>query len=24
LPTTDPQVAGKIWNDNGILKVSSG
>lgn len=24
LPTTDPQVAGQLWNDNGTLKVSSG
>ena len=24
LPTSDPAVAGKIWNDNGILKVSLG
>ena len=24
LPTTDPQVAGQLWNDNGTLKISSG
>ena len=24
VPTTDPQVAGQIWNDNGIVKISSG
>lgn len=24
LPTSDPRVAGAIWNDNGIMKVSSG
>ena len=24
LPTSDPQVAGQLWNDNGTLKVSSG
>ena len=24
LPTSDPQVAGAVWNDNGILKISAG
>ena len=24
VPTSDPQVAGQLWNDNGTLKVSSG
>lgn len=24
LPTTDPAVAGALWNDNGSLKVSAG
>lgn len=24
LPTSDPQVAGQLWNDNGVLKVSAG
>lgn len=24
IPTTDPQTAGLVWNDNGVLKVSSG
>lgn len=24
LPTTDPVVAGRVWNDNGVLKVSAG
>ena len=24
LPTSDPQVAGQLWNDGGILKVSAG
>ena len=24
LPTSDPQVAGAVWNDNGVLKISSG
>lgn len=24
LPTTDPQVAGQVWNDNGTLKISTG
>ena len=23
LPTSDPQVAGALWNDNGVLKISS-
>ena len=24
LPTTDPQVAGELWNDNGTVKISAG
>lgn len=24
IPTTDPQVAGQVWNDNGTLKISTG
>lgn len=24
LPTSDPQIAGLLWNDGGVLKVSSG
>lgn len=24
LPTTDPQDAGRLWNDSGVLKISSG
>tara|TARA_R100000458_G_C8023582_1_gene82226 strand:+ start:322 stop:486 length:165 start_codon:yes stop_codon:yes gene_type:complete len=24
LPTSDPGVAGRLWNDSGTLKVSSG
>ena len=24
IPTSDPLVAGRIWNDSGILKVSTG
>ena len=24
IPTTDPQTAGSVWNDNGILKISAG
>lgn len=24
LPTTDPQVAGELWNDSGTVKVSAG
>lgn len=24
LPTSDPQVAGALWNDNGVLKISAG
>lgn len=24
LPTTDPHVAGALWNDNGTLKISAG
>lgn len=24
LPTSDPQVMGVLWNDNGVLKVSAG
>lgn len=24
IPTTDPQVAGQVWNDNGTLKISVG
>jgi hypothetical protein len=24
LPTSDPQVEGAIWNDNGVLKISAG
>lgn len=24
IPTTDPGVAGEIWNDNGVLKSSAG
>ena len=24
LPITDPKIAGRIWNDNGTLKISSG
>lgn len=24
LPTSDPQVAGQLWNDSGVLKISSG
>lgn len=24
LPTTDPEVSGQIWNDNGVLKASAG
>ena len=24
LPTSDPSVAGQLWNDSGILKVSAG
>lgn len=24
LPTTDPAVAGQVWNDGGVLKASSG
>ena len=24
LPTSDPQVAGQLWNDNGTLKISAG
>lgn len=24
IPTTDPAIAGRVWNDNGILKVSAG
>ena len=24
LPTSDPHVAGALWNDNGVLKISSG
>lgn len=24
LPTSDPSVAGRIWNDSGVLKVSAG
>lgn len=24
IPTTDPNVAGAVWNDNGVLKVSAG
>lgn len=24
LPTTDPQVAGALWNDSGTVKVSAG
>lgn len=24
LPTSDPQVEGALWNDNGVLKISAG
>ena len=24
LPTVDPKIVGRIWNDNGTLKISSG
>lgn len=24
IPTADPEVAGQLWNDNGVLKVSAG
>ena len=24
LPTSDPEVAGALWNDNGVLKISAG
>lgn len=24
LPTTDPEVVGQLWNDNGVLSVSAG
>lgn len=24
IPTSDPAVAGEVWNDNGVLVVSSG
>lgn len=24
LPTSDPQIAGRLWNDNGVLKISAG
>ena len=24
IPTTDPAVVGEVWNDNGVLVVSSG
>ena len=24
LPTSDPQVVGAVWNDNGVLKISAG
>lgn len=24
IPTSDPEVAGEVWNDNGVLKVSQG
>lgn len=24
LPTTDPEVEGALWNDNGVLKISAG
>lgn len=24
IPTTDPAIAGRVWNDNGVLKSSAG
>ena len=24
IPTTDPKVSGRVWNDNGTLKISTG
>ena len=24
IPTSDPHVANALWNDNGVLKISSG